>query len=193
MKDYDYGIQFASFYMPGDFIPHVRMMDTGKQNTSLAGLFGLPYVVIRKPRPIDTTTLNYNWQIWDTNAFSVYTAETDFIDEESAQQAVSAVLRFLTRMGILKYNCHNGYIATVINEEELMSVRTNTGGIYRRLCRPGDEVYTGQPLAEILDPYEGYVTSTILSPTDGIIFFTHKKPLATENEVICKIIRRLHN
>ena len=96
-------------------------------------------------------------------------------------------------MGILKYNCHNGYIATVIHEEELMSVRTNTGGIYRRLCRPGDEVYTGQPLAEILDPYEGYVTSTILSPTDGIIFFTHKKPLATENEVICKIIRRLHN
>lgn len=193
VKNYDYGIQFASFYMPGDFIPHVRMMDTGKQNTSLAGLFGLPYVVIRKPRPIDTTTLNYNWQIWDTSAFSVYTAETDFIDEESARQAVSAVLRFLTRMGILKYNCHNGYIATVIHEEELMSVRTNTGGIYRRLCRPGDEVYTGQPLAEILDPYEGYVTSTILSPTDGIIFFTHKKPLATENEVICKIIRRLHN
>ena len=24
VKDYDYGIQFASFYMPGDFIPHVR-------------------------------------------------------------------------------------------------------------------------------------------------------------------------
>ena len=29
VKDYEYGIQFASFYMPGDFVPHVRMMDTG--------------------------------------------------------------------------------------------------------------------------------------------------------------------
>ena len=84
VKDYDYGIQFASFYMPGDFIPHVRMMDTGRQNTSLAGLFGLPYVVVRHPKPIDTTTLNYNWQIWDTNAFSLYTMETDFIDEVSS-------------------------------------------------------------------------------------------------------------
>ena len=65
--------------MPGDFIPHVRMMDTGRQNTSLAGLFGLPYVVVRKPRPIDTTTLNYNWQIWDTSTFSLYTTETDFM------------------------------------------------------------------------------------------------------------------
>ena len=102
VKDYDYGIQFASFYLPGDFIPHVRMMDTGRQNTSLAGLFGLPYVVVRRPKPIDTTTLNYNWQIWDTSAFSLYTTETDFIDEVSARQAVAAVLRFLTRMGILK-------------------------------------------------------------------------------------------
>ena len=192
VKDYDYGIQFASFYMPGDFIPHVRMMDTGRQNTSLAGLFGLPYVVVRKPKPIDTTTLNYNWQIWDTSAFSLYTMETDFIDEVSAQQAVSAVLRFLTRMGILKYNSHNGYISTVIGEEELASVRTASGGIYRRLCHPGDEVRMGTPLAEIVHPYEGNVISTVLSPTEGIVFFTHKKPLVTENEVICKIIRRLH-
>lgn len=192
VKEYDYGIQFASFYMPGDFLPHVRMMDTGKQNTGLAGLFGLPFVVVRKPRPIDTTTLNYNWQIWDTNAFSLYTTETDFIDMTSAHQAVAAVLRFLTRMGILKYHTHSGYISTVINEEELTSVRTDTGGIYRRLCSPGDEVRMGMPIAEIVHPYEGNVVSTILSPTEGIIFFMHKKPLVTENEVICKIIRRLH-
>ena len=33
--------------------------------------------------PIDTTTLNYNWQIWETNAFSIYTKETDEVDEQS--------------------------------------------------------------------------------------------------------------
>ena len=49
IKDYAYGIQFASFYMTGEFVPHVRMMDNGYQNASLANLFGLPYVVIRKP------------------------------------------------------------------------------------------------------------------------------------------------
>ena len=149
-------------------------------------------MVVRRPSPIDTTTLNYNWQIWNTNAFSLYTTETDFIDEVSARQAVAAVLRFLTRMGILKYHSHSGFISTIINEADLTSVRSNAGGIYRRLCRPGDEVPMGMPLAEIVHPYEGNVISTILSPTEGIIFFTHKKPLVTENEVICKIIRRLH-
>ena len=60
-KGYSYGIQFASFYMPGDFIPHVRMMETGYQSASLANLFGLQYVVIRKPKPMDTATINYSW------------------------------------------------------------------------------------------------------------------------------------
>ena len=76
IQEYNYGIQFTSFYLPGDFVPHVRMMDTGYQNASLANLFGLPYVVIRQPQPIDTATLNYNWQIWNTNAFSVYSSAT---------------------------------------------------------------------------------------------------------------------
>ena len=30
---------------------------------------------MRKPEPIDTTTLNYNRQIWETNAFREYTKE----------------------------------------------------------------------------------------------------------------------
>ena len=85
--DYTYGIQFASFYMPGEFVPHVRMMETGFQSPSLANLFGLPYVVIRKPRPVDTKTLNYNWQNQSTAAFSVYTNKTDELDEKSAVRA----------------------------------------------------------------------------------------------------------
>ena len=65
-----------------------------------------PYVVIRSPKPYDTTTLNYNWQIWETSAFSVYTSATDRIDEASAKQAVASVMRFLSRMGIIKYHGH---------------------------------------------------------------------------------------
>lgn len=101
VQGYKYGIHFASFYLPGDFVPHVRIMNTGYQSPSLGNLFGLPYVVMRDPQPIDTTTLNYNWQIWETNAFSIYTKETDEIDERSAQQAVAAVLRYLSRVGVL--------------------------------------------------------------------------------------------
>jgi predicted deacylase len=192
VKGFNYGIQFASFHTPGDFIPHVRMMETGYQNTSLANLFGLPYVLTRKPQPIDTGTLNYNWQLNGTNAFSVYTSATDYIDEKSAKQAVSSVLRFLTRMGIIKYNCHNGFIATTLEEELLMSIRADVSGIYRRFKEPGEEVTFGDLLAEVVDPIEGEVISQIIAPSDGIIFFAHGKPLVIENCTVYKLIRRLH-
>lgn len=192
IQGYSYGIHFPSFYIEGDFVPHVRMMETGFQSPSLANLFGLPYVVIRRPRPIDTTTLNYNWQLWNTNAFSVYTSVTDRIDEPSARQAVASVLRFLTRMGILRYTSHSGYIASVLREDDLTNVKTDTAGIYRRHVDPGTEVHRGDVLATVTDPLEGCVLTQILSPTDGIVFFAHGAPLVMEGTIIFKIIRRLH-
>ena len=193
IKGYNYGIQFASFYMQGDFIPHVRMMDTGYQNPSLANLFGLPYVVIRSPKPYDTTTLNYNWQIWETSAFSVYTSATDRIDEASAKQAVASVMRFLSRMGIIKYHGHSGYIASVVYEKDMVPVKTKEAGIFRSLKKVNEEVNFGEVIAEIIDPYEGYVKMQIMAPTDGVVFFTHNEPLVMENTLVFKIIRKIHN
>ena len=64
ISSYKFGIQFTSFYMQGDYIPHVRVMQTGFEDIELAKDFGLPYVYRRNARPYDTTTLNYNWQLW---------------------------------------------------------------------------------------------------------------------------------
>lgn len=192
IREYTYGIQLTSFYMSGEFVPHVRMMETGYQNTSLANLFGLPYVVVRKPSPIDTKTLNYNWQNDMTAAFSVYTNKSDTIDQNSARQAISAVLRFLTRMGIIRYESHSGYISHVIKEEDLTDVNVDSGGIFRGIAVPGDDVRYGQTLAEIIDPYEGYVKSIITAPTDGIVFFAHTEPLIAQRDIAYRLIHRLH-
>lgn len=59
-------------------------MDEGFSDPETAKQFGLPYVIIRKVRPYDTTTLNYNWQVWETQAFSLYTSTTSRIDPNSA-------------------------------------------------------------------------------------------------------------
>lgn len=190
---YQYGVQFASFYIQGDFIPHVRMMETGKENVGLANLFGLPYVVLRKPRPFDESTLNYNWQLGGTSAFSVYTNETERIDEESAALAVASVLRFLSRMGIIKCQCHGGYMSTILEEDGLMPVKSSTGGIFHRIKKPGDEVTQGELMAVILHPYENTVLEEIKAPGNGVVFFAHKSPLAAESSVLYKVIKRLKN
>ncbi|MGN1111578.1 MAG: M14 family metallopeptidase [Acutalibacteraceae bacterium] len=188
IKDYNFGIQFASFYMPGNFVPHVKMMKTSFEDTEAAKLFGLPYIILRTPRPYDTTTLNYNWQLWDTKAFSLYTQKTDSIDKESADQAINAVLNFLNAQGIIRYKSCLGYISSVVSDSDILNVKTSAAGIFNPLVKVNSFVNEGEALAEIIDPYEGEVISRILSPTDGRVFFSHNAPLTYTKSVAFKLI-----
>ncbi|MCM1272446.1 MAG: succinylglutamate desuccinylase/aspartoacylase family protein [Clostridium sp.] len=192
IKNYSYGIQFSSFYLQGRSIPHVRMMATGKESASLANLFGMPYVVTGENRAFDKVTLNYNLQLQGTQAFSVYSSTTETIDDASANMAVSSVLRFLTRMGIIKYDCHGGYISTIINESALVSIKADEAGFFRKLVEVDSEVKRGQVLAEIVNPMDGSVKAEIVASTDGIVFFVQDAPMVFQNVVVYKIIRRIH-
>lgn len=190
IKNYKYGIQFTSFYMPGNFEPHVRMMKTGFEDVEMAKRFGMPYVVIRETRPYDTTTLNYNWQIWETNAFSIYTTTTESIDKESARMAVRSILTFLAREGVVAYKGHDGYLSQVVRDTDMVPVRTRVSGIFEPKVRVGEEVTKGQVMAQTIDPYEGNVTELLTAPVDGIVFFAHNEPLTYANTAVFKLIVR---
>ena len=190
ISGYQFGIQFTSFYMPGDFVPHVRLMDEGFSNTETAKLFGLPYVVIRKVRPYDTATLNYNWQVWETQAFSLYTSTTSRIDQNSAGQAVLAVMNFLSRQGMIKYSAPDGLSSKIVHDEALILIKTAKSGIFEPLVKAGQEVETGQPLANIVNPYEGDILETLYAPFSRVAFFVHNEPLTYANTAVIKLIQK---
>lgn len=191
LRQYKYGVMYPSFYIPGIFVPHVRMMKTAKENAALAELLGMPYIVLRTPIAMDRTTLNYNLQMSGTAAFSVYTNATETIDESSAELGISAALRFLSKTGVINYRSNDGCKGLIVNEDDMINVRSTTAGIYRRTCGVDDEVRQGDVLAKIIHPYEGTVTAEIKAPADGIIFFAHKKPLIAENTIAFKMIKLL--
>jgi len=188
IKDYEYGIQFCSNYLPGRFVPNISVMTTGYEDVEDAKLFGLPYVEIRHAKPYDTATLNYNWQIWECKAFSFYTASNGDIDKESSEEAVQAVGRFLNKIGILNYSIRPGYESQVVNTTELESVRTRAAGIFEPLVNPGDEVYKGHILANIISPLNGEVISKCVAPCNGIIFYMFDGQLTYEKTSVFKII-----
>lgn len=189
IKDYKIGIQFSSFYMKGAFMPHVRIMKTGYEDVDLAKEFGLPYVVVRKPRPFDTTTLNYNWQIWETDAFSIYTTHTENIDKASARQAVEAMLHFMASQNLILYGTDGGYRSKVVDDDDLLTLRTEEAGILDIITPVGHFVEKGDLLAKILDPYEGNVLKKVLAPCDGTILFARDEPMVYSNMTLLKMIK----
>ncbi len=188
ISEYEYGIQFTSFYMPGDFVPHVRLMEEGYSRPELAEQFGLPYVVVRKVRPYDTATLNYNWQVWNTQAFSLYTTATERISPNGAGQAVIAILNFLAAQGIVSYQGPSPVKPKVIFDTELIPVRTAQSGIFEPLVKAGEEVAMGQPLANILHPYESELLETLYAPVQSRVFFIHNEPLTYANTAVIKLV-----
>lgn len=190
IQKYEFGIQFTSFYMPGEFMPHVRMMKEGFEDVELAKQFGMPYVVLRQVRPYDTTTLNYNWQVWDTHAFSMYTTTTTSVDKDSANEAIRGILTFMNKQGIVDYHGHDGYLSQVVEDVEMVSVQTQKSGIFESLVKVGEEVEKGQVLAHVIHSYEGNMIDRLIAPVDGIVFFMHSDPLTYADTAVFKLVVR---
>ena len=84
VKGFRYGIHLSSFHLEGDFLPHVRVIHGSGTGENNGADFGFPYVLHHVPGSFDTTTLHYNWRLWDTEAYTLYTKETSLVSEESA-------------------------------------------------------------------------------------------------------------
>lgn len=188
IKDFEYGMQMASFYMPGEFVPHVRMLKTGYEDIATAQLFGMPFVTVREPLPFDTTLLNYNWQIWGAKAFSIYAGQTNYVEDSTSNLTIDSILRFLKKIHVLDVRVQNaGYESIVLDEEELVNIIARRAGIFYRMVGAGPHVKEGQVLARILDPYDCRVLEEVKAPVSGTVFFAHNKPLTLEHAIIYRI------
>ncbi len=188
VKDYECGVQLASYYIPGEFIPHVRMLNTGYQPEHEATYFGLPYVYVKDVMPYDTTLLNYNWQIWETKAFSVYTGHTDHLEQGNVTIGQEALLRFMINIGVLSCSVRPGYSSEVITDANFVTIKTKHSGVLRKYMKAQQSVKRGELLAEVYDPYTAEVLERIVAPASGVVFFTQEKPLVLEGARVFQII-----
>lgn len=119
----------------------------------------------------------------------MYTTATEQIDPNGAGQAVLAVMNFLSAQGIIRYQVPFLSESKVVTDTELVSVRTSESGVFEALVKAGEEVKTGQPLANIIHPYESELIETLYAPVDSRIFFIHNAPLTYANTAVIKLVR----
>ncbi len=191
VKGFRYGVHFGSFHLQGDFLPHVRVMHGPGSTGNHGADFGLPYVLHHIPGSFDTTTLHYNWRLWDTEAYTLYTKETELVNEKSADEVVQAVLRFANARDIVRLPgqpdqpCHP---ATELGERALVGVAVPTGGVFCPKTQIGDTVFKDQELAAIIDPLRGSVLTELTAPCDGVVLYTARTPLVNEDTLAFQLV-----
>ena len=120
----------------------------------------------------------------------MYTETRETIDEISAEIGVEAVLRFLSKTGVIKSEVREGVAAKVVDESELVNVKSEDAGIYREIVTVGSAVKEGDVLARILHPYEGEVIREVKAPVDGTVFFARHKSIICQHSLVFKIVKK---
>ena len=150
--------------------------------------FGLPYVYVRTPRDYDQTTLNYNWQLCGTQAYSLYAGKTREIDEAAADQSLRAIVRFLNSRGIIRSETAPGHASSIITNADMTSVSATSAGLLRRVKFAGAHVRRGEQLAFIINPCDGSVREVLKAPVTGMLFFMQDGPFITEHSPVFQVL-----
>lgn len=190
VRGYANGIQLASFYLPGEFVPHVRYMNTGYHKSDDGLAFGLQYLMTREPAPIDTTTLNYNWQVFGSNAFSIYAKSTGRIDPKAARRVVAAILRYMRYKGMLKEGVKlpAGRETVRIDSAGLRKQLSHVGGFVHFALKVGDYVDEGTVVGQIFDPFTAECLEELKSPCSGQLFYVRSDCVAvSEHELMFSV------
>lgn len=190
VQGYALGVHFSSFHLEGDFLDHVRVMSGPGIQTDNGADFGQAYVLRHVPGSFDTTTLHYNWRLWDTEAYTFYTRRTRIVDRDLAKSAVRGCLRFLHARGAVRYPSHGGFRSTHIDERSLVPAQSPCGGVFLSHVQLGDIVSHGQEIAEVVDPLTGEVRAKVRAPRGGVVFFICRSPLVCEQTLVFQIVPR---
>ena len=189
IQGYDYGIILERRPDPVTCIPYVKLYKSGYEDILGAKKFGFKMIHHRTMKSIDTVTLQYNWQLWGTKAYSVMCPSGNFVNKEMANEIIQAMLRFMDKSKIINYHIFNGYESTLIERNSIDVVKSPKSGIFIPSELAGNYVSKGQIIGEIVDSLEGNVTYQFKSPCDGMITCYYSNSLIYEHAVAFRLAK----
>ena len=189
ISGYDFGIILERRPDPATCLPYIKLFKSGYEDLIGAKKFGFKMIHHRTMKSIDTVTLQYNWQLWGTKAFSIMCPSDNQVDRKIASQINQAMIRFMDKTKIIDYHIFNGYESTVIDRNSIAVVKSPRSGIFISKELPGNYVSKDQVIGEIVHSLEGDVIHQFLAPCNGMITCFYRNSLIYEHAVAFRIAK----
>ena len=189
ISGYDFGIILERRPDPATCLPYIKLFKSGYEDLIGAKKFGFKMIHHRTMKSIDTVTLQYNWQLWGTKAFSIMCPSDNQVDKKIASQINQAMIRFMDKTKIIDYHIFNGYESTVIDRNSIAVVKSPRSGIFISKELPGNYVSKDQVIGEIVHSLEGDVIHQFLAPCNGMITCYYANSLIFENAIAFRIAK----
>ncbi|MFA6143310.1 MAG: M14 family metallopeptidase [Sulfurimonas sp.] len=187
LKGYDYGIILEGRRDQGMCLPYVKLIKSGYEDLESAKDLGISFIHYRPYDPIETAMLQYNWQLWETKAFSIVFGKNGAIDQNDSDEVHTALVRFLSKRGLLEHSVFEGRTSNIIDPNNMTLLKASRAGIFISKVRCGTHVDKGEKLGKIIDALSGQRRENIISPCEGIVTCQYSHPLIFQNSIAFRI------
>ena len=188
-NNFDYAILLEARKDHAECVPYVKVLNSSTQDIDDARDFGLEFIYHKDVEPIDTVSINYNWQVWNAKSFSIISGKKGTLRKIESGKVIDAIIRFLSKKGLIDYALFEGSKGNVITKDSIEIIKSVGAGLFDALTLVGDHVVHGQPLARIYNALDGSLLQTIVSPCEGIVTCRYDYPLIFQNAIAYRIAK----
>lgn len=187
LKGYDYGIILEGRRDQGMCLPYVKLIQSGYEDLECTKDLGLGFIHYRPHDPVETVMLQYNWQLWETKAFSIVFGKNGAIDQSVSNEVHTAIVRFLSKREILNIPIFEGRQSNIVDPNRITLVKATRAGILILKVPCGTHVQRGEVLGKIIDALSGKKLEKLVSPCEGIVTCQYAHPLIFQNSIAFRI------
>jgi predicted deacylase len=189
IKEYDFGVILETRADQATCIPHVMLLQSGWEDLTGAKKFGFKIIHHKELESIDTVTLQYNWQLWETKAYSIVCPNTTSVDVKSSNQILESMIRFMDQNKIIDYHIYNEFMSNILNKKNIKIMKAPDSGIFVPYVNPGDYIRKGDIFGSITDSLTGEKIHRFKAPCNGMVTCAFNNALIIENAIAFRIAK----
>jgi hypothetical protein len=187
LKGYDYGIILEGRRDQGMCLPYVKLIQSGYEDLESVKDLGIGFIHYRPYEPVETAMLQYNWQLWETKAFSIVFGKNGAIDQGVSDEVHTSIVRFLSKRKMLNFHVFEGRKSNILDPNGITILKASRAGIFISKVHCGSYVKKGEAIGFIMDALSGEKLEKMLSPSEGIVTCQYSHPLIFQNSIAFRI------
>lgn len=172
-------------------IPQVRINEISKEElVPYAKMLNIDYIWVHGAATVLESTLAYSLNSIGTKTLVVEMGVGMRITKEYCDQLTQGIFVLMKELGIWDGEVITPREPIVSEDGEVYFLNAVASGIFVPDVVHCKEVQKGDVIGKILDPLNGMIVDTILSPCSGIVFTLREYPVVDEGSLIARILER---
>ena len=169
-------------------LPQVRISRSNEHElVPLAEKLGIDFIWVHDAVTVLESTFSHALNSVGTKTLVVEMGVGMRITKEYGQTLANSLLNFMAHVGIIDVPLKPCRTSISTQNSEVHFINASDAGIFIPAIEHNVMVQKGEKLGDIIDPLEGIVKESLLSPCDGLLFTIREYPVVYEGSLLARI------